>query len=81
MVAINGKTLRRTGDRAAGVGPLHPVSAWATANGLALGRLAVGAKSNEVTAIPELIGLVEFEGCVVTIDAMGCRRHVPGFHF
>jgi predicted transposase YbfD/YdcC len=76
VVAIDGKTLRRTGDRARGLGPLHLVSAWATANGLTLGQLAVGAKSNEITAIPELIELLELEDCVVTIDAAGCQKEV-----
>ncbi len=76
VVAIDGKTLRRTGDRARGLGPLHLVSAWATANGLTLGQRAVDAKSNEITAIPELIELLELEDCVVTIDAAGCQKEI-----
>lgn len=76
VVAIDGKTLRRTGDRKRGLGPLHLVSAWATANGLTLGQVAVDAKSNEITAIPELIELLELEDCVVTIDAAGCQKGI-----
>jgi predicted transposase YbfD/YdcC len=76
VVAIDGKTLRRTFDRAKGLGPLHLVSAWATANGLTLGQVAVGAKSNEITAIPRLIELLDLKGCVVTIDAAGCQKDV-----
>ena len=76
VVAIDGKTLRRTGDRARAVGPLHLVSAWATANGLTLGQVAVGAKSNEITAIPQLLELLELKGCVVTIDAAGCQKGI-----
>jgi predicted transposase YbfD/YdcC len=76
VVAIDGKTLRRTFDRASGVGALHLVSAWATANGLTLGQVAAGAKSNEITAIPQLIDLLELKGCVVTIDAAGCQKDI-----
>jgi len=76
VVAIDGKTLRRTGDRARGVGPLHLVSAWASANGLTLGQLAVDAKSNEITAIPELLELLQLEDCIVTIDAAGCQKEI-----
>lgn len=76
VVAIDGKTLRRTFDRAKGLGALHLVSAWATANGLTLGQVAVDAKSNEITAIPELIELLDLKDCVVTIDAAGCQREI-----
>jgi len=76
VVAIDGKTLRRTFDRAQPLGALHLVSAWATANGLTLGQVAVGAESNEVTAIPRLIELLDLKGCVVTIDAAGCQKDV-----
>jgi predicted transposase YbfD/YdcC len=76
VVAIDGKTLRRTGDRARGVGPLHLVSAWASANGLTLGQVAADAKSNEVTAIPELLELLQLKDCVVTIDAAGCQKEI-----
>jgi predicted transposase YbfD/YdcC len=76
VVAIDGKTLRRTFDRAQSLGALHLVSAWATANGLTLGQVAVGAKSNEITAIPRLIELLDLKGCVVTIDAAGCQKDI-----
>jgi predicted transposase YbfD/YdcC len=74
VIAIDGKTLRRTFDRARGLGALHLVSAWATANGLTLGQVAVDAKSNEITAIPQLIDLLDLKDCVVTIDAAGCQK-------
>src|SRR4051812_34267608 len=76
VVAIDGKTLRRTFDRARGLGALHLVSAWATANGLTLGQVAVDAQSNEITAIPQLIELLDLKGCVVTIDAAGCQKDI-----
>jgi predicted transposase YbfD/YdcC len=78
VIAIDGKALRRTFDRARGLGALHLVSAWATANGLTLGQVAVGAESNEVTAIPRLLELLDLQGCVVTIDAAGCQKEVAG---
>jgi predicted transposase YbfD/YdcC len=76
VIAIDGKTLRRTFDRAQGLGALHLVSAWATANGLTLGQVAVDAKSNEITAIPQLIELLDLKDCVVTIDAAGCQKEI-----
>src|SRR5436305_606035 len=76
VVAIDGKTLRRTFDRARGLGALHLVSGWATANGLTLGQVAVDAKSNEITAIPQLIELLDLKDCVVTIDAAGCQKEI-----
>jgi|SRR5262245_20003010 len=76
VVAIDGKALRRTFDRAHGLGALHLVSAWATANGLTLGQVAVDGKSNEITAIPRLIELLDLKGCVVTIDAAGCQKDI-----
>jgi predicted transposase YbfD/YdcC len=76
VVAIDGKTLRRTFDHANGLGPLHLVSAWATANGLTLGQVAVDAKSNEIAAIPRLIELLDLKGCVATIDAAGCQKEI-----
>src|SRR5262249_12279070 len=57
-------------------GALHLVSAWASANGLTLGQVAVDAKSNEITAIPQLLELLDLKGCVVTIDAAGCQKDV-----
>src|SRR5215218_380223 len=76
VVAIDGKTLRRSADRSRGQGALHLVSAWATASGLVLGQEATDAKSNEITAIPHLLRLLALEGCIVTIDARGCQRAI-----
>lgn len=73
-VAIDGKTLRGSGSE--GLSPLHLVSAWATAQRLALGQVAVAEKSNEITAIPELLDLLEIHGALVTIDAMGCQKTI-----
>jgi predicted transposase YbfD/YdcC len=73
-VAIDGKTLRSSGS--ALLGPLHLVSAWATAQRLSLGQVAVDAKSNEITAIPALLDLLELHGALVTIDAMGCQKAI-----
>jgi predicted transposase YbfD/YdcC len=75
-VAIDGKTLRRSHDRGAALGPLHVVSAWASEQGLALGQLATDEKSNEITAIPLLLDQIDVKGAVVTIDAMGCQREI-----
>ena len=76
VIAIDGKTLRRSHDRAAGAGPLHLVSAWATTNGVVLGQVAVDEKSNEITAIPALLEVLALAGCVVTIDALGCQTAI-----
>lgn len=76
VVAIDGKTARRSFDRAAGKGPLHMVSAWASENRLLLGQQACNGKSNEITAIPELIKHLEISGAIVTIDAMGCQKEI-----
>lgn len=70
VVAIDGKALRRALD--AGDSLPYIVSAWATENGLALGQVKVDDKSNEITAIPELLHMLELNGCIVTLDAMGC---------
>jgi predicted transposase YbfD/YdcC len=75
-VAIDGKTLRGTFHKASEKSPLHSVSAWSTKYGLTLGQVATAAKSNEITAIPELIRLIDLEGAVVTIDAMGCQTDI-----
>ena len=75
-VAVDGKTLRRSHDRAAGEGALHLVSAWATERGLVLGQVATAEKSNEITAIPALLRLLALEGVVVTVDAMGRRTAI-----
>jgi predicted transposase YbfD/YdcC len=76
VVAIDGKTLRRSHDRGAGKEALHLVSAWAARSGLVLGQVATDAKSNEITAIPVLLRLLDLEGAVVTIDAMGCQTAI-----
>src|SRR5712691_12474281 len=76
VVAIDGKTLRRSFDRAAGKGAIHMVSAWATANRLVLGQQQVDEQSNEITAIPALLRLLDLEGCIVTLDAMGCQKEI-----
>jgi predicted transposase YbfD/YdcC len=73
VVAIDGKTLRHSFDKATGKSAIHMVSAWATANHISLGQVVVDAKSNEITAIPKLLQLLEISGSVVTIDAMGCQ--------
>lgn len=76
VVAIDGKTLRRSHDRRNGQRAIHMVSAWANANHLSLGQVATEAKSNEITAIPELLDLLELKGCIVSIDAMGCQAAI-----
>jgi predicted transposase YbfD/YdcC len=75
-VAIDGKTLRRSFDRATGKAALHLVSAWATEQHLVLGQVAVDAQSNEITAIPKLLELLDVSGAIVTIDAMGCQKEI-----
>ena len=76
VVAFDGKTLRRS-FRKAGCGLfVHMVSAWATGNRMVLGQVKVDDKSNEITAIPELLGLLCLKGCIVTIDAMGCQKEI-----
>src|SRR6516162_9910100 len=76
VVAIDGKTLRGSFDKASGKSAIHMVSAWATANQLTLGQVVVDAKSNEITAIPKLLELLEISGSLVTIDAMGCQTAI-----
>ena len=76
IIAIDGKTLRRSHDRKGGLGPLHLVSAWAVNNRVVLGQRATEAKSNEITAIPELLENLLVRGCIVTIDAMGCQKAI-----
>jgi predicted transposase YbfD/YdcC len=76
VVAVDGKTLRRSHDRRAGKAALHLVSAWATTSGVVLGQVATHAKSNEITAIQVLLRLLALEGAVVTIDAMGCQTAI-----
>ena len=76
VVAVDGKRLRRSHDRRKGLAALHLVSAWATANRVVLGQVATEAKSNEITAIPQLLQWLTLEGCIVTIDAMGCQTKI-----
>ena len=76
VIAIDGKTLRRSFDRAKGQSALHLVHAWATANHLLLGQVAVDEKSNEITAIPVLLKMLSISGAIVTIDAMGCQKEI-----
>ncbi len=76
IVAIDGKTLRRSFDTATSKSAIHMVSAWATANHISLGQMVVDEKSNEITAIPKLLEIIELSGCLVTIDAMGCQTEI-----
>lgn len=76
LVAVDGKTLRRSFDKASSKSAIHMVSAWATANQLTLGQVVVDAKSNEITAIPKLLQLLQISGGLVTIDAMGCQTGI-----
>src|SRR4051794_30256700 len=76
VVAIDGKTVPRSGSRRHDHGPLHLVSAWASDQGLVLGQREVDGKSNEITAIPELLDTLHLEGAIVTLDAMGCQKDI-----
>jgi predicted transposase YbfD/YdcC len=76
IIAIDGKTLRHSFDKASGKSAIHMVSAWATANHISLGQVATEEKSNEITAIPKLLEMLEIEGCLITIDAMGCQTAI-----
>lgn len=76
VIAIDGKTLRRSFDAASSKSAIHMVSAWATANQISLGQVVVDQKSNEITAIPKLLEMLEISGCLVTIDAMGCQTEI-----
>lgn len=76
VVAIDGKTCRRSHDASNGLGPLHVVSAWASEHGIALGQVATEEKSNEITAIPLLLKQIELTKAVITIDAMGCQKDI-----
>jgi predicted transposase YbfD/YdcC len=78
LIAIDGKTLRRSFAKKTGLKALHLVTAWASENGLTLGQIACEEKSNEITAIPELLKLLNLKGCTVTIDAMGCQTEIVG---
>ena len=74
IIAFDGKQSRNSGDEKNGRGVINTVSAWATSNGLVLGQTKVESKSNEITALPELINVLDLAGCIVTIDAIGCQR-------
>src|SRR4051794_22123224 len=76
LIAIDGKTCRRSHDAAHGLGPLHIVSAWASEHGIALGQVATEEKSNEITAIPLLLKQIELTKALITIDAMGCQKDI-----
>ena len=76
VVAIDGKTVRRSHDRVVGKSAIHMVSAWASANQLILGQVKVDDHSNEITAIPQLLDTLDVSGCTVTIDAMGCQKEI-----
>jgi predicted transposase YbfD/YdcC len=76
VIAVDGKTLRRSHDHHLGKQAIHMVSAWATANRLVLAQVKVADKSNEITAIPELLRQLAIKGCLITIDAMGCQREI-----
>ena len=78
VIALDGKTVRHSFDGATGQSALHLVSAWASENGIALGQLKVDGKSNEITALPKLLQLLDVTGCVVTMDAMGCQKDLAG---
>ncbi|MBI5758709.1 MAG: ISAs1 family transposase [Planctomycetales bacterium] len=76
LIAIDGKSLRRSFRKKSGWDQLHLVTAWTSDNGLTLGQVACADKSNEITAIPQLLKLLNLEGCPVTIDAMGCQTEI-----
>lgn len=76
IIALDGKQLRRSHDKEDGKAAIHMVSAWATSNRLVLGQVKVDDKSNEITAIPELLRGLEIEGCIITVDAMGCQVEI-----
>jgi predicted transposase YbfD/YdcC len=76
VIAIDGKTLRGSFDRFLGQTAIQMVSAWASGNHVVLGHVKVDEKSNEITAIPELLRLLDLQGCIVTIDAMGCQKEI-----
>ena len=76
VLAVDGKTARRSHDRRKALGALHAVSVWASEFGLSLGQVACDDKSNEITAIPELLRLVDIQGAIITIDAMGTQKAI-----
>lgn len=76
IISIDGKTNRRSHDAAQGLGALHIVSAWASEEGIALGQVATEEKSNEITAIPQLLQQLDLPNALITIDAMGCQKEI-----
>lgn len=76
VIAIDGKSVRHSYDKGKGKGAIHMVSAWANENRLALGQVKVADKSNEITAIPQLLDILDIQGCIVTIDAMGAQKEI-----
>jgi predicted transposase YbfD/YdcC len=76
IIAVDGKTMRGTVDKRNGKKALHMVSAWCSSNQLILGQVRTSEKSNEITAIPELLDMLSIKGCIVTIDAMGCQKSI-----
>jgi predicted transposase YbfD/YdcC len=76
VIAIDGKTLRRSFDKASRKNALHMVSAWSCIGGVALGQVKTDEKSNEITAIPRLLALLEVKKCIITIDAIGCQKNI-----
>jgi len=76
LTAIDGKTLRHSFDHASNKAAIHMISAWSSANGLVFGQLATEAKSNEITAIPKLLELLDLRGAIISIDAMGCQKEI-----
>ncbi|MGD9109234.1 MAG: ISAs1 family transposase [Gammaproteobacteria bacterium] len=82
VIAIDGKSLRRSFDRRSNKAAINMVHAWATANGILLGQQKTQDKSNEITAIPELLEIISVKGCIVTTDAMGCQKKIADkIHF
>jgi predicted transposase YbfD/YdcC len=78
VIALDGKTVRHSFDAATGQGALHLISAWASKSGVTLGQQKVEGKSNEITALPTLLKLLDVTGCIVTMDAMGCQKELAG---
>jgi len=76
VIGIDGKTLRGSQDKHTGKKAIHMVSAWASQSGIVLGQRKVDDKSNEITAIPELLRVLDVAGCIVTLDAMGCQKEI-----
>lgn len=76
VVAIDGKRLRCSYDSSKNKNAIHMISAWSSQNNLVLGQLKVEDKSNEITAIPKLLSVLELNGCIVSIDAMGCQKEI-----